>query len=188
MTGSRDIDSATASAASSATIHPVLLVKLELDGGDVLVHSELGDLAFDGDTYTGIGILGGIDAAEEVSDLSRTPIRLTLSGIPSTLLSIVLGQQYQGRTATVYLGYLDPTTRQLVADPAILYRGLIDTADIRREKDFTITLGVESRFALWDKPINRRHNDADQQGRYPGDRGMQFLERTVGKAVIWGGR
>jgi hypothetical protein len=184
----RDIDASTQAAAEAATIHPVLFVKLEFDSGDVLVHSELGDLSFGGDTYTGIGQLGSIGTAEEVSDLSRTPISLTLSGIPLSLHSALLNEYYQGRRGTVYLGYLDLTTRQLVADPTIIYRGRIDTDDIQQDQTFTITLSMENRFASWDRPLTRRYNNADQQGRFPGDKGLQFVEQSTEKDVVWGGK
>lgn len=187
MTGTRDIDASTATAAAAETIHPVLFAKLEFDGGDVLVHSELGDLAFGGDTYTGIGRLGSIGTAEEVSDLSRTPITLTLSGIPGDVVGIVFNEHYQGRRATIYLGYLDLTSRQLVADPTILYRGRMDVADLEEGKTFAVTIAVESRLAAWDKPLVRRYNDADQQARYPGDTGLRFVEQAADKPVVWGG-
>jgi len=187
MTGSRSITTTTIAAAAAKTIHPVLFAKLQLDSGNILVHTELGNITFGGDTYLGIGSFGGISPADEVSDLSRTPISLTLSGIPNTITAIVLGQYYQGRRATIYLGYLDLTTNTLVDTPAILYRGLIDTADIQQDKSCTVTLSVESRFAVWETPLTRRYNNADQQTRFPGDRGLEFTEQTTDKPIFWGG-
>jgi hypothetical protein len=186
VTGSRDITSTTLAAATAPTIHPILFVKAEFDGGDVNIHSELGDIAFDGDTYTGVGILGSISTADEVSDLSQSQINLTLSGLPLDLISILFNEQYQGRPATLYLGYLDLTTRLLVDAPTILYKGLIDTADFQQDKNFAITLSVGNRFAAWDNPQVRRYNNADQQSRYPGDTGLQYTEQTTNKTIIWG--
>jgi hypothetical protein len=181
-------DNAMEIACAASTIHPVAFVKFEFDGGDVNLHTELGDITWGGDTYTGVGSLGSVGVSEEVSDLSNTPLNLTLSGIPNDLISILLNEYYQGRRATLYLGYLDMTTRQLVADPIILYRGLIDTADIQQDKTCTVTLSVQSRFAAWDVPLIRRYNNADQQARYPGDKGLQFVEQAVDKQIIWGGK
>lgn len=186
MTGSRDIDSSTATAASSPAIHPVMFVKLQFDGGNVNFHTELGDITFGGDTYTGAGRLGGVGVMEENSDLSRTPMSLTLTGIPNDMVSVLLNEQYQGRLATVFLGYLDLTTRTLVADPTIVYQGNMDTADIQTDQNATITLSVESRFAMWDNPTVRRYNNSDQQSRYPGDTGLQFIEQTADKSIWWG--
>ena len=161
-------------------------MKLELDDGHVLVHSGLGDLTWGGDTYSGIGTLGSITGGLEDSELSRTPLTMTLSGISTELTSIVLGEHYQGRTATVYIGYLNLTTNVLADDPFIRYRGRIDSASLVGGKTRTITLTVESRFAAWDRPKVRRYNNADQQFRYPGDRGLEYIEQATEKTIVWG--
>jgi hypothetical protein len=186
MTGSKSIATGTLAASSASSIHPVIFVKLQFDGGNVNLHTELGDLTFNADTYTGIGKLGGIGAMDEVSDLSNTSVALTLSGIPNDLISILLEEQYQGRLATVFLGYLDLTSRTIVDTPVILYRGNIDKADFQIDKNCTITLSVQSRFAAWDKPLVRRFNNSDQQARFPGDKGLQFIEQTADKTIFWG--
>lgn len=182
----RDINAATQTASESETIQPVLLVRLAFDSGAVKFHSGLGDIAYGGETYTGTGRLGAINRVDEESELSRTPISLTLSGLPTDLLAVVLNEDYQGRTATVYLGYLDLTTNQLVDDPLILYRGLMDTPTIEQGQTMTITLSVESRFSRWDTPLVRRYNNADQQALYPGDTGLQHVEQSTEKQILWG--
>lgn len=187
MTGTRDLNPDTLAAATASTIHPVLFLKAEFDDGDVAIHSELGTLTFGGDDYTGVGILASVSSAEEVSDLSLTQISLTLSGLPLTLVSILFNQQYQGRLATLYLGYLDLTTRVLVDTPTVLFRGLIDTADFEQGSTFAVSISIGSRFAAWNNPQTRRYNNADQQNRYPTDKGLQFIEQTTHKTVIWGG-
>jgi hypothetical protein len=186
VTGSRDITATTVSAAQASAAHPVLFLKMQFDDGDVNLHSELGDIIWGGDTYTGTGRLGSVTSAEEVSDLSHTQIGLTLSGLPLDLVSTVFNEQYQGRMATLYLGYLNMTTRVLVDTPAIIFRGLMDTADIDQNKTFSITISVGSRFAAWDKPVIRRYNNATQQARFPGDLGLQYIEQTANKTIIWG--
>jgi hypothetical protein len=190
MTGSRSLSSTNITASSATNIVPVIFAKLELDSGNILLHTGLGDLSFGGDTYTGAGSLAGISAAEEISDLSRTPISLTLAGIPNTIIAVMLGsdQHYQGRRATLYLGYLDLTARTLLDTPFIMYRGNIDNANIQQDKNCTITLSVESRFAAWDQPNIRRYNNDSQQLRYPGDTGFEFVEQATDKQIFWGGQ
>lgn len=189
MTGTRDVAAATLTAAQQELIQPVLLAKLEFDSGAVLAHSRLGDLSFGGDTYLGIGQFGGVSQTQEGSDLSRSSIALTLSNIPGDMGALVLNEYFQGRRATLYLGYIDTTTSQLVAAPAILYRGRMDNARIRQGGDtFTVTVNIENRFAAWDKAAVRRFNNADQQSRYPGDRGFEFVEQAAEKQIVWGGK
>lgn len=183
----RDISNDNQTASEASTIAPVLFLDLGFDNGTVRMHSWLGDITWDGNTYTGIGQLGAVSPVEEDAELTRTPLKLTLSGIPTAMISIVLNEQYQGRSATLYLGYLNPSTLQLINDPLILYRGRMDTADIEQGENLTVTLSVESRFAAWDRPLVRRYNNADQQSRYPGDRGLEFVEQSTEKQIVWGG-
>lgn len=187
MTGSRDITATTLAAAQAATIHPVTFVKIAFDGGDVNLHSELGDITFGGDTFSGVGKLGQIGNISENSDLSHSQVTLTLSGIPNDIASILLNEHYQGRLCTIYAGYLDLTTNILVDTPTIRYRGLVDTADMEAGDTSTISVIVGNRFASWNTPNVRRYNNANQQSRYPGDNGLRFLEKTTNKTIIWGG-
>jgi hypothetical protein len=187
VTGTRDADPATITASQQDTLYPVLFAKLEFDSGNVLAHSALGTLTFGGDTYNGIGQFGGVSAAGEPSDLSRSTLSLTLSNIPGDMGALVLNEHFQGRRGTLYLGYLDPTTRLLVADPAIIHRGRMDNAKIRQGGDsFTVTVSIENRFAAWNKPVVRRFNNAFQQSVYPSDRGFEFVEQAAEKQIAWG--
>lgn len=182
----RTLDTDTLNAAQASVVSPLILVKLALDSGDVLVHSGRGDVVWNGDTYLGVGDLGGIDGGSEDSELGRNPMKLTLSGVDSGLAAVVLGEHYQGRTGTVYYGYIDTTTNVLAGDPFILHRGRIDAAKMSGGKTRTIELTIENRFASWDKPKVRRYNNADQQSRYPGDKGMEFVEQATDKQLLWG--
>ena len=186
VTGSKTIASGTATACAASTIIPVLFAKLQFDSGNVNMHTGLGNITFGGDTYTGVGKLGTISTMDEVSDLSRTPVTLTLSGIPNDLISTLLSQQYQGRLATIFLGYLDTSAFTLVDTPITIYRGNMDTADFQFDKTSTISLSVESRFAAWDTPLVRRYNNSDQQARFPGDTGLEFIEQATATEIIWG--
>lgn len=181
----RSITPAAVAASEADTIRPVLLVKLEFDSGAVCLHSWTGELDYGGDTYTGAGSLGSISAAEEPSELARSTVTLTLRGLPTDLVSTILNQHYQGRTATIRLGYFNDEM-QLIADPVIVYRGRMDEPGIRQGETLEVSLSVESRFAAWDRPNIRRYNNADQQQRFPGDRGLEFVEQAVEKQIVWG--
>ncbi len=62
----------------------------------------------------------------------------------------------------------------------------MDTATVDQDETLSVALTVESRFAAWDRANTRRFNNADQQGRYPGDLGLQFVEQATDKQVAWG--
>jgi hypothetical protein len=185
----RDItDSNTENAVDDALIAPVDLIKLEFDAGDVLLHTGLGNLVWDGDTYTGAGGISSIGPTDEDSELSRTPLEIGIRGLPTDIVSVALSQHYQGRMATVWRGYLNPSTMQLVGDPFIRYRGRMDTMNIEQGGTLSISLSIENRFAAWDNPKVRRYNDADQQSRFTGDKGLAFAEQSTDKTIVWGAK
>lgn len=189
---SRDLAAATQTASESGqgsdlAPAPVWLVKLEFDDGDVTLCTHDGNVAWNGDTYIGAGAIGSIGAMEENIELARATLQMQLRGLPTDIVAIVLGEHYQGRRATTYLGYIDRTTGQLVGDPTILHRGRMDNAQIKQGKTCSVTMNVESRFADWNRAKVRRYNDADQKAKYPDDKGLEFVDQAVA-GTIWGVR
>jgi hypothetical protein len=182
---SRDLAPATETASKAPTIIPVWLVKLEFDSGNFTLSTYDGEIAWNGDVYTGAGAIGSLTQIDEDTELARSTVQMQLRGLPSDIIAIVLGEHFQGRRATTYLGYLDTDNRRLIGDPAIIHRGRMDTAIIDQGSTCAVTLNVESRFAAWDRAKVRRYNDADQQAAYPGDKGMQFVQQAV-EGKIWG--
>ncbi len=205
----RDITAATQAASESDNPRPVWFVKLEFDDGDLCLSTHDGPLSFGGDDYIGAGTIGAISSIDENIELARSSLQMTLRGLPTDIVAIVLAEHYQGRRATTYLGYLgsvptwsdisetwesldEPwesfsTPGRLIADPVIIHRGRMDNASIQQGKTCSVTLNVESRFADWNRSKARRYNNADQQARYPGDRGMEFVEQAVA-GKTWGVR
>lgn len=76
----------------------------------------------------------------------------------------------------------------VLADPKLIFLGRMDTMEMQIGKTAVITLTAESRLADLERPRVRRFNDADQQAQYPGDRGLEWAERMVEWAGIWGKR
>lgn len=185
---SRNLASANASAVTASVVEPVYFLEMNFDDLAVRVHTQIGTVTWGGHDWIGVGSFGGVSTVEENSDLSRRTITYSLSGIPGDMVSIVLGENYQGRTANLYLGFIDRDTGVLVATPELMDQGRMDIAEIQEGDSFTVTLNAESRFAAWNRPVVRRYNNADQQARFPGDRGLEFIEQAADKQIIWGAR
>jgi len=180
----------SAAIAESGKAHgarPVLLARLAFDSGVQTLWSGRGDLAWNGEVYRGVGDMGAVSAIEEGVEQRAFGVRMTLSGIPVNLLSIALQEDVQGRRAEVWLGFLDDNYA-LVADPALLFRGRMDAMDASLGAAATITLTAENRLADWNRPRVRRYTDAEQQARFPGDKGLEFVNPTTEKEIVWGGK
>lgn len=164
---------------------PLLIVKLEFDGGTVKFWNGRGDLVFASETYTGIGDLGRISEVEEGIEQRAFGISLEISGVPSSNVSLALSEELQNRRAQVWLGFFDDNYA-LVADPVLMFKGRMDTMDIKLGKTATIAVTAESRLIDWSRPRIRRYTDADQRERFPGDKGFQFVSDTTDKEIVWG--
>ncbi len=183
----RTLTSAFTTALDAAEQRAGWLVHLALDSGDVRLWSGIGDLAWSGDTYQGVGHLGAIEPIRESPDLASQGLRLTLSGIPSSLVSIALGEHYQGRAARVWYALFD-SAWALIADPVQVFGGRVDVMRLADGAETaTIELTAENVLAASAHAEPRFYTDADQQAEYPGDQFFEFVPEMVEKTVVWGG-
>lgn len=170
------------------SLAPILLVKLEFDSGDLNLWTGIGDLVFDGDTYTGAGDLLAFSPIEETDELKAVGLTATLSGIPSSLISIALAEDYMGRPVSVWFGVLSGDPPALVADPVKVFAGLIDTMPIEDAGETaTIQVTMENRLARLEESRARRYTPEDQAIDYPGDLGLDFVVAlNDGREIVWG--
>lgn len=182
----RDITSATNNASQDEVIRPITLIRLDYESGVVTASSADRDFDYSGETYVGLGNLGTISKIEEAAEVRAMGVTCTLTGIPSDFISAALGENYQGRDARIYLGFLD-SNYSLIADPLLVFQGRMDTQDIRLGKDATVSVNIESRLVDWERPRVRRYTNEDQQNKYPGDKGLEFVSQMVEKEIVWPG-
>lgn len=170
---------------TAGIVSPVLLVQMDFSSGFSRVWSGLGDLSWNGYSWNGVGDLGGISTMEETTDFRANGVQLQLSGIPSAMLAIALGEHYQGRPAEVYLGFLD-STGALVDAPVELFSGKMDTMHIDEGGETsTISIQVESRAISLKAAREWRYTHEDQQIDYPGDKGFEYVVGLQDKDLIW---
>ena len=181
----RDITAAVEAESQKPVVHPVLFAELDFSSGFVRAHSALGDLQVDGNTFTGLGELGTVSPVTEGSDLSANGITLGLSGVNLANVSIALGEDYQGRSAKLWVGFLDIDTLALIADPAGPWAYRMDVMEVTLGQSAVITLSAESRAALWGRANVRRYTNQDQQDVYAGDRFFEFVPEMADKEIIW---
>jgi hypothetical protein len=181
----RDISGTNITASSADLVRPVYFVDLDYDSGPVRTHNGTGTITWGGNDFLGVGDFGGVSDIEEDSELSISKITLTLSGIDPNNISIALSEKYQGRAGKIYKGYLDEN-HQLIADPLLIFSGRMDIQEIELDKQAIIKVSIINRLADWDKTRERRYNNDDQQAEYSGDKGMEFVARSVEKQIFWG--
>lgn len=165
---------------------PLLLVKMQFDSGFLRLWSGRGDLEFNSETYLGVGDMGRLSQVEEGIEQRAFGITFELSGIPASFVSLALSEELQNRKAEFWLGFFDDDY-VLITDPILVFRGRMDTMDVQIGETATIAVTVESRLIDWNRPRIRRYTDADQQERFPGDKGFQFMSDASEREINWGG-
>lgn len=183
---SRGMDALNKAAVGADVVAPIHFADLDFSSGHVRVHSAVGTITWGGYDWLGVCTFGTVTGLEEKAELSRKTVTYTLSGVPNDLIAVVLGEDYQGRSAKIYVGLMSTTTFQLVADPELLDSGSMDISDIDEGATCSVSITAESRISAWSRPMVRRYTDAEQQSRYPGDLGLEFLSQAVQKEIVWG--
>lgn len=67
----------------------VMLVDVNHPAGPEYFHTGLGIIEYEGNTYYGVGMLGGIDLGNGGGETAVTEIRLTLSGVDEDILEML---------------------------------------------------------------------------------------------------
>lgn len=176
---------ATAAAASSVAL--VTLVSLAFDGGTIYVHDGFATLVnpVDGQTYSGLGDYGGLDTVEETTETIAKPLTLTLSEVPTGLVSDAMTENVQGRVVTIYVGLLDVNAMTWIANPEVVWEGRMDYITISLgQGKATIELRCENRLNR--EPLVARYTDQDQQIAFPGDTFFNLLWMIQNASAGWG--
>lgn len=204
---SRTLTEIVESAFSSANVPLLAFVELEFDSGTVRLTNAAYNIAWDGETWLGLGRLGSIGDIQETAGVEAHGVSLRLSGVQDEHIALALAEDYQGRPCKIYAAPLgsassamwadedwagddwagdEYTLFNVLSDPVLVFQGRMDEMPIELGKTAEIALTAQSRLADLERPRVRRYNDSDQQDEYPGDLGLQFAEAMVEKQLLWG--
>ena len=183
----RDLSTGEVSIVTGKTIRPAFFVELQWPSGTARFWSGVGPIVVGDDTYTGTGDFGSVSSMKDSSDGSINGMTLTLSGVPSDLVSTVLAENYQYRIANVSLGLLD-NSGALAFPPRAIFSGRMNVAtDTDDGTSATITLSIEPRMIIIQRASNRRYTNEDQKAEYPFDTGLEYVAAVNSQAVDnWG--
>jgi hypothetical protein len=184
----RSMSAAMLAALQSKELLPAIFVSMQFASGTVYIWNGLGNITWNGHTWTGVGSLGGISQIQDGAGVDASGITLTLSGIDNSLLADVNQNLQLGLPVTVYLGLFDnasPTS--LLADPLVAWAGRLDqsTVDVGGETA-TISINCEHRLVDMNVAVDRRYTHDDAQIDHPGDLGFQFVNSLQEITLYWG--
>ena len=199
-------------------IYPFFAVELLFDVGnftavDGTVNNRIlrlwtgfGTLVFEENTYYGTGNLLEVSTVEESAEMAAKGATLTLSGVPSDVISLALSEPYQGRQARLHFGILQKGKLQLESSNYILLQdggkiflednktsltevfvGYMDQMSINESPDTaSIQLTLENRLIDLERARVGRFTSEYQKSIYPTDKGFDFVEGMQDLKLNWG--
>jgi hypothetical protein len=166
---------------------PILFVELDFASGFIRMWSGVGPITWSGQTWTGGGQLLEVSSVEETKAVEATAASITLSGVPSELVSVAYGDFSQGRPVRIWLGLLNVTTGAVLADPVQIFAGRMDTiGDSDSGETATIAVSAESNLADLDRLRARYYTDQDQQRLFESDRSLRYIPSMQDRPITWG--
>lgn len=174
-------------------VRAALFARFGFDSGTVFLWSGIGAITtsamgtLPAATWQGLGTLGQVSAVEETTELRATGLTFTLSGVPSALISIALGEHYQGRACALWLGFLDDAWA-LIADPVQVFAGRLDQMEVT-EAGTTAAIRVSAENRLIDlERVDEAHHYTpdDQHALWPGDKGLDYVPAMQEAVIVWG--
>jgi hypothetical protein len=205
---SRDLSDNTIDNISQDVVYPFFATELRFDGDNTLrLWTGQGTLVLeDGTSWVGTGNLLNISAIEETSELAVKGATLTLSGVPSEVLSLALSEPYQGRVCNIYFGtfsqgsILQESSSYILLqdgsrinlettdkDFSEIFSGYMDQMNIEESGETsTIQLLVENKLVDLERARVARFTSGYQKSIYAGDLGLDFVEDLQDKQISWG--
>ena len=204
---SRDLSTITIESIEEGVVYPFFATELRFDNNVVRMWTGQGTLILeDGTEWIGLGQLLNISSIEETSEMAVKGASISLSGIPSELLSLALSEPYQGRVAKVYFGtFQQGSVLQESASYILLqngsrinlesmstgfnelFSGYMDQMNIEESGDTsTIEMAVENKLIDLERARVARYTSGYQKSIYPNDLGLDFIEDLQDKQIPWG--
>lgn len=205
---SRDLSTALSGSLEDNVVYPFFAIDLEFDSPNTLrLWTGYGTLVYEGVSYFGTGELLGISSVEETVEMAAKGATLTLSGVPSEVISLALQEPYQGRVCKINFGMFatdnllqeDATSYILLQDGAKIalesqqtrltevFTGYMNQMSIEEGPDSsTIQLSVENKLVDLERPRVARYTSAFQKNKFAGDLGLDFVESLQDQKLVWG--
>lgn len=181
----RDIDSGVASELQAAVIRPVFFFEGQFDSSYLRLSTMDYDYSWNSQTWLGNGYLRLPQAISESTDLSAESMQITLSGVPGTLVSLVLGETQERLTGKLWLGLLN-SSEVLLGTPIQLFSGLLDVPEINVGPEFTdIRLTYESDLIKLEIPKGGRYTDEHQKSLFATDKGFEWVIALQSWSGLW---
>lgn len=187
------ISAATSAALAADVLRIANLVSLDFASAPLRVWSGRGPLFSAGVEWLGSAGLVSISAVDLAAADFAAPFTLTLSGLPDehfdtyTRLMLADAAEWRGRRVVCYFQCFSAGWAP-VDQPVAFRAGFMDKPAFHitpgeNGPSRSITMQCEAALATRKRPRFGNYTDADQQARWPGDRGFEFSPVAASKSI-----
>lgn len=181
---SRSLPAALATEFGKDQLELFYAVELAFSSGTIRFWTGYGEIEADGETWSGSGLVMQISSSTENTDLSANGLSLTFSGLNTTVVSFVLGENYRGRIAKVYVGAL---VSNVATDLYQVWSGRMDTMTISENgQTATVQITIENILIDLERPRLRLYTDEEQKTRFPNDQSLSGVAGLQDRQIMWG--
>jgi len=182
----RTIDNLTKIESKKSTLQSVALVEILHTVSPIRLHTGIGDLIYNSNTFQGIGTLGSISSINENTTMATASVDLSLSGIDTLLINTFNRKDIQNSNVTIWHGYINDLGELLV--PVIVFNGFVNNTSVDIGKDTSvINVNVIDEFTRWQKNLPKRYNNESQTADYPNDILFSRQTEMLQESITWGG-
>lgn len=142
----------------------------------------------DGQIWEGTAGVASISGLSQPIGTVAQQVTFALSGVDPRIIAAARRQSdsVKGRDCAVFIQLFDDAW-QTVGARRHVWSGAMDVMTYKASSDatYTVELSAENLWAGRRKPPHGYYTDADQQARFPGDVGCQFVASLPGKTINW---
>jgi hypothetical protein len=168
------MSSAMLAALQASALQLAILVEATFQTETIYIWSGTGSIAWNGQTWIGLGSLLSISTIEQGVQMQGKGISIGCSGIDQSLLADVLQEMALGQPVTVYIALF--ASGSIIVDPLSAWQGRMDQPTLDMDgTTVSISIACETRLIDMDVSVERRYTQDDQQMDNPGDLFFSFV-------------
>lgn len=176
-------------------ISHALFIDLTLGTTTYYLSSAYRNFVIDGNTYNRLGWFLQAGSVQDDLKSNNSDMQVSLSGVPNTLVNVVLGSPIKGGQIIMKRAFFDTETDQILSGQVYTrYKGIITNFNIEEVNDpftgdrtHTVVLSCASLNQLLENKITgERTNGSDRKRFYPGDVSFDRVKDLQGISFDFG--
>lgn len=188
-----DVDAAALARLQNVVRGVIWLVEMDFGTGTVRYTNAPINLTIGGQVFSGYASIAGISVLGESESNSAEKVTFTFSAVNQAILASTLGnvENYRGKPVRLYLQMMNERFRPDGA-PVKRWAGYMDKVAVSRTRSDTgVSTGKiemacsRAGMARARTYQGRRLTNPQQQQRFPGDRGLEYMQKLIEQPARW---